>query len=199
MDYEKAYKEALERAKKQHSRTIIANLPGDREKIEEIFPELKESEDELMRKEAISIIKQYNIICEKEGDKCYTADRVIAWLEKQGHDGKKWIYEDVYIKEKEQSIQDGIDEVLENPQKYGLEKQGEKSWSEEDKNMLLSIINDAEQDALLDKEQINWLKSLKPRWKPSEEQMQALFEAKLASTKNREYFLGLLYEDLKKL
>lgn len=44
-------------------------------------------EDELMRKEAISIIKQYDIICEREGDKCYTADRVIAWLEKQGEEG----------------------------------------------------------------------------------------------------------------
>ena len=49
-----------------------------------------------------------------------------AWLEKQNHDDKKWIYEDVYLKEKEQLIQDGIDEVLENSQKYGLKKQGEK-------------------------------------------------------------------------
>lgn len=54
-------------------------------------------------------------------------------------------------------------------------------------------------------EYIELLKSLKyriqqqPHWKPSEEQMEALFEAKLASIKNREYFLGLLYEDLKKL
>lgn len=42
------------------------------------------------------------------------------------------------------------------------ERQNQK-WSEEDKNMLLDIINDTEQGALLDKEQINWLKSLKDR------------------------------------
>lgn len=45
------------------------------------------SEDELMKKEAISIINQYNIICVREGDKCYTADRVVAWLENQGEKG----------------------------------------------------------------------------------------------------------------
>lgn len=54
------------------------------EALETLIPELRESEDELMRKEAIAIIKQYNIICEREGTKCYTADRVISWLEKQG-------------------------------------------------------------------------------------------------------------------
>lgn len=50
--------------------------------------------------------------------------------EKQGeqnHNGKKWIYEDVYLKEREQLYQDGINEVLENPQKYGLEKSADKT------------------------------------------------------------------------
>lgn len=42
--------------------------------------------------------------------------------DEQNHNGKKWIYEDVYLKEIEQLYQDGINEVLENPQKYGLEK-----------------------------------------------------------------------------
>ena len=68
--------------------TIINNWPNGRyqlaEALETLIPELRESEDELMRKEAIAIIKQYNIICEREGTKCYTADRVISWLEKQG-------------------------------------------------------------------------------------------------------------------
>lgn len=45
---------------------------------------LQESDDENIRKEAISIIRQYNNICEKEGDKCEIVDKVIAWLEKQG-------------------------------------------------------------------------------------------------------------------
>ncbi len=47
----------------------------------------------------------------------------------------------------------------ENPSN-GNQKQ---EWSEEDENMLLDIINDTEQGALLDKEQINWLKSIKDK------------------------------------
>lgn len=50
--------------------------------------------------------------------------------EKQGeqnHNGKKWIYEDVYLKEREQLYQDGINEVLENPQKYGFEKSADNA------------------------------------------------------------------------
>jgi len=42
--------------------------------------------------------------------------------DEQNHNDKKWIYEDIYLKEREQLYQDGINEVLENPQKYGLEK-----------------------------------------------------------------------------
>lgn len=88
--------------------------------------------------------------------------------------------------------------------------QPKQEWSEGDRKLQDSSISylcnlrDTFEAKGWDKEQIqkciDWLKSLKPNhWKPSEEQMEALFEAKLASTKNREYFLGLLYEDLKKL
>ena len=52
---------------------------------------------------------------------------MIAWLEKQGQDGKVWFYRDDYVRDKKQAYQDGIDNVLNNPQKYGLEKQGEKA------------------------------------------------------------------------
>ena len=44
MDYEKAYKEALERAKK------LYGCPEYDAELEEIFPELRESEDERIRK-----------------------------------------------------------------------------------------------------------------------------------------------------
>jgi len=80
-----------------------------------------ESKDEKIRKAIVEFFElqddntTYSFIPKKD---------ILAWLEKQNHDGKKWIYEDVYLKEKEQLIQDGIDEVLENPQKYGLDKQG---------------------------------------------------------------------------
>lgn len=70
MDYKEEYQNALERAKK--------GLP-----IDEVFPELKESEDERIRKEMIHWLKGF--IGEEEG--CgYTEDEIrerIAYLEKQ--------------------------------------------------------------------------------------------------------------------
>ena len=87
-----------------------------------------------------------------------------------------------------------------------VQPQPKQEWSEEDKSMYirtLGILGKCYMGELPTKveEELNWLKSieLQSHWKPSEEQMEALFEAKLASIKNREYFLGLLYEDLKKL
>ena len=50
----------------------------------------------------------------------------LAYLEKQkeeNHDGKKWIYEDDYHKDMERCFNDGKDEVLENPEKYGLQQE----------------------------------------------------------------------------
>ena len=72
-DYKKKYEEANKRVAIRFGSDVAR----------ELFPDLYESEDELMRKEAIAIVRQYNIICEREGDKCYTADKVIAWLDKQ--------------------------------------------------------------------------------------------------------------------
>lgn len=107
--------------------TIRNNWPSSKyqlaEALETLIPELKKDDDVMKRMaikavlapEAQSCIKSWGI----------NPKDVIAWLEKQGHDGKKWMYEDDYIKEKEQVFQDGITEVLENPQKYGFEKQSE--------------------------------------------------------------------------
>ena len=69
----KAYDEAIERAKKLYSNGIA----------EEIFPELKESEDEKIRKEIISILR----------NTYWTSNRnrfneLVAWFEKQGDKDK---------------------------------------------------------------------------------------------------------------
>lgn len=104
----------------------------------------------------------------------------------------------VDIKEWKNKLLDLARKELEKSNTYsGNQKQ---EWSEEDREMLdncLGLIQEIDST----QEEQNWLKSLKyqNRWKPSKEQMEALFEAKLASINNREYFLGLLYEDLKKL
>jgi hypothetical protein len=82
MDYEKLYKNALERAKKWHDAPNIDKMPtyGNRI-IEEIFPELKESEDERIRKEIIEFI---TIVADSKSNKM----EWLAWLEKQGWRGK---------------------------------------------------------------------------------------------------------------
>ena len=139
-----------------------------------------------------------------------------GWLEKQGEQ-TFWSEEDEDIVDIAiRIIQNGGDDcagILDSNKalrwlkslKDRLQPQPKQEWSEEDNtrfNHLIGFIQKygyqyfASGDKVID-----WLKSLNPqnRWKPSEEQMQALFEAKLASTKNREYFLGLLYEDLKRL
>ena len=74
MDYEKAYKEALERAREfQKSKDGLCVLTA-----ESIFPELKESEDEKIRKALVGFHKS---TIDVDGIK---GEEIVAWLEKQG-------------------------------------------------------------------------------------------------------------------
>ena len=77
MDYEKAYKEALERARTIHD----AEFSTYKATMEEVFPELRESEDEKIRKEIEYIIQTYRDNCINEGS--HRFDDCLAWLEKQ--------------------------------------------------------------------------------------------------------------------
>lgn len=74
------YDEALERAKKIHNDTEFDYEKG---MMEEIFPELVESEDEKIRKEIIELVKFYygSSLARKH---TVSKDEMIAWLEKQG-------------------------------------------------------------------------------------------------------------------
>lgn len=74
MDYEKKYKEALERAEEVYHRGYY--ISGN---IETIFPELKESEDERIRKAILELVRQSSEILDKQNQ-----NNMIAWLEKQG-------------------------------------------------------------------------------------------------------------------
>lgn len=125
MDYENLYKDANNKVAARFGTNVA----------KEIFADLYESDDERIRKEILEYI-----------DKATGCKEWIAWLKKQNHDGKKWMYEDVYLKEKEQLIQDGIDEVLENPQKYGLEKQGETFTKRDIDDAYLKGICDAKRE-----------------------------------------------------
>ena len=92
----KAYNEAVKKAKdiikyyKTHNRSDEASI----EDLETIFPELKESEDEKIRKEIISIVKSYRKWCITEVS--HRFDDCIAWLDKQCEPADKGEISDGY-------------------------------------------------------------------------------------------------------
>ncbi|MBP5722057.1 MAG: hypothetical protein J6X18_00535 [Bacteroidales bacterium] len=77
MDYEERYKQALERAKELHDKHPYGEPPIWKT-CEDIFPELKESEDEKIRKSIIELVKQSSHILNSMNQKS-----MISWLEKQ--------------------------------------------------------------------------------------------------------------------
>lgn len=191
----KAYDEAIERAKE-----ICAAFPlseNTRNTCETIFPELKENEDERIRKECISIIDAWDKSCRLEGDYCDAAS-CIAWLEKQGE--KKPTDEEMKELLRTEYEKGRADAIAET----------QVAWSEEDSVRLQRIIDflwhnrKGDTDEIYQQEQdIDWLKSLKPhtQWKPSEKQMEALdyYANSLCTYCDRQDDLRSLYNDLKKL
>lgn len=145
--------------------------------IDEVFPELKESEDESIRKEIIDWM---------EGGNTYD------W-----HDNKmRWI---AYLeRQKEQNPA--------NATQTDANKNANAEWSEKDEEMLgamIDIVSNSLYEPLCPREgMLDWLKSLRPRlhWKPSEKQMQAL-ESVYFDCDSRETsaVLSSLMSDLQKL
>ena len=79
--HEKKYKEALELARDYYKANLTLNKADENAVLEDIFPELKESEDERIRKELIRYFKGMNFVTQEGAEK---ATRWISWLEKQG-------------------------------------------------------------------------------------------------------------------
>jgi hypothetical protein len=89
MNFEKAYEEALAKAREIHR-----NEKGERFDMEWIFPELAGSEDERIRKEIIQFIKK------RDRSGCdYDYDQWLAYLEKQGEQKPiEWDeYDEMYV------------------------------------------------------------------------------------------------------
>lgn len=93
-NYEKAYKEALEKIREGlHPLPDGTKISGvTRAFLEEVFPELKESEDERIRKVLIDYFNRY-----KEQEECgvktfygIPTDNILTWLEKQGKKNPTW-------------------------------------------------------------------------------------------------------------
>ena len=111
MDYEQKYKKALETARKINSGEGVA-APPDWTICEVIFPELKESVDEKIRK---TLIKFHKSTIDIDGIK---GDDIVDWLEKQGEKDKLIEDKDKLIKElgeyKVKYTQEVISQQLEN-------------------------------------------------------------------------------------
>lgn len=149
IDYEKLYKESLERAKKLHKEAIILQLEQDIKDYEFIFPELAESEDEKIRREIIYHIQHCDDTIDEVAEK-----RMIAWLEKQGEQKPN---NNQFTPEQADILDKYIDNFL-----------GQKSaWSEEDECHMRECI---EAIATKDgwsfeekREAKHWLQSIKQR------------------------------------
>lgn len=127
MDYEKKYKEALERAKgiinyyKECNRSDETAI----EDLEQIFPELKESEDERVRKWLIKYFNKADFNGMLEYVNGIKSEDIIAWLEKQDEIDKT-SYE-IAEKEKQEFVGDGFIKCYADFQDF---KEGETYWLE---------------------------------------------------------------------
>jgi len=194
----------------QARRLIATGISEDLvEVLHQQFPELKESEDERIRRTLIHIVKG---ACDKYGIKYkgdeITEEKLLAYLEKQKD--FQFGYPGIYFYDGEKLHFQG-NPAMEEKQK----EQKPAEWSEEDEKnwnayieRLKSEFNKTPNVVLWD--DINWLEALherfkslhpQPHWKPSEEQMKSLSTAyrlgKLGKTDMES--LQSLYEQLKKL
>ena len=84
-----------------------------------------------------------------------------------------------------------------------VQPQPKQEWSEEDKNVLndIKVAVTSYWDADTENIILNWLKSIRPQntWKPSDEQMEALYEETQKSNRIKDDRIVSLYNDLKKL
>ena len=90
MNYEKKYKEALKLARDYYKANVNLGEKDENSMLEDIFPELAESEDERIRKALIQGFYEYDSSFSKFGG--IDVSDILAWLEKQ--DEPKWTEED---------------------------------------------------------------------------------------------------------
>ena len=90
MNYEERYKEALKVMESLHS-VVKYQSSSDAllasQTIEKAFPELRESEDERIRKELYRYFRDLQLSSDREFSPSISIDEILAWLEKQGGQG----------------------------------------------------------------------------------------------------------------
>ena len=171
---------ALEWAREKYEKATDA----EKKHWEFVFPELKESEDERIRKE---LLKEIELIIPRDGETddegrilpSYRAriDRYKSYLEKQKEPRDPF---------DDEQFRRGYEAGIHDAER----KYQSAEWSEEDEKMIENAISSINQESVIEglksrgisfsidssahlmNNLINWLKSLRhqPHWKPSEEQ-----------------------------
>ena len=117
MDYEQKYKEALEKAKEYYALCEKCGAKDTVDFLEDSFPELKESEDEKVRKEILEVAKTVVLRDGTLYGKKYNCREWIAWLEKQGQQKPvEWSEED------ERTVKGIINDIQERLEDYPTEQ-----------------------------------------------------------------------------
>ena len=216
-----AQEEKFEEAKRLYE-TANAN---QRYVLESLFPELKESEDERIRKALVEMVH------DTTGDSLWVdygvhKEDAIAYLEKQGEQkpaewskiDKANLEDSIYfVKEFRRSNLCDNESRLQNSRtciewlaslKDRVQPQPKQEWSEEDENHVKSILSTLEyckvqfQPAVESyNADIEWLKSLRPQntWKPSEEQIKVCKEVYADILSAKGFDLGTVNSELNRL
>jgi len=183
----------------------------------DIFPELKESEDERTSREITEFLVDFNN-GEYERPNENTIDSWLSWLEKQGEQ-KPADMDNKYLRMRETkptNIAEFLDrlttveqeflwEHIEKVKKLDREDREQKpAWSEEDDAVLDALIRHLEGEDIHVSPHlaVKCLKSLKDRytWKPSDEMLEALYRVipeNVMEISEDEMLLNKLYQGLK--
>lgn len=142
-----------------------------------LFPELKESEDDRIRKFIKDVLDSYG-----RSIKCPTKDillyeKSVAWLEEQGEQKPNCSKEAMkYLKENHSSseVSDfqaamniAVAKAYDKGKADAITEMQNTAWSEEDENINQSIIDILAKQGF--QTQVNWLKSLRDRVQPKQE------------------------------
>ena len=164
-----AYDKALEKARQLCEYPTTQSFVSS---LEEIFPELAESEDEKIRKEIVLTL-EYIVSTPKSAlhpGAHYTVEEALAWLEKQ-----KPVEQQMYWTEEE--IEPIISDYLCGREHYGgmigrlCHLKPKQEWSEEDEeryDSCIACIRACSTGDGVDIANIEWLKSIKQRMQKGE-------------------------------
>lgn len=141
--------EAIRILKDFHDKSALFSV---RTALDTIIPELKESEDERIRKEIINYFakgKEYLSLCS------IGKDDILAWLEKQGELVNS-------LSKGLDNAHERIDELIQKNNKLCIKLEQKPAWSEEDESYLnttIAYLKDAKEFKKTAENCIDWLQT----------------------------------------